>query len=72
MNGPVNNDAAPQFLDLSPMQRMRIQLPGAEAINPLLADVIMDRNTGLKNMTVDYTSNNLFASEMNWSEIWIK
>ena len=63
MNDPVDHGAAPQFLDLWPTQLMRIRLPGADAANPVLAGVIMERNAGLEDMTVDYTSDNLFASE---------
>ena len=63
MNDPVDHGAAPQFLDLWPTQLMHIRLPGADAANPVLAGVLMERNAGLEDMTVDYTSDNLFSSE---------
>jgi len=63
MNDPVDHGAAPQFHDLWPTQLMHIRLPGADAANPVLAGVLMERNAGLEDMTVDYTSDNLFSSE---------
>ena len=63
MNDLIDHDAAPQFLDLWPTQLMRIRLPGADTANPVLASVLMEQNAGLEDMTVDYTSTNLFADE---------
>ena len=62
MNDPVDHGAAPQFLDLWPTQLMRIHLPDADAANSVLASLIMERNAGLEDMTVDYTSKDLIAS----------
>ena len=53
MNNPIDHNAAPQFLNSWPKQLMRIQLPGADAANPVLAGVIMERNAGLEDLTVN-------------------
>jgi len=53
MNDPVDHDAAPRFLDLWPTKLMCIKLPGANAANPVLASVTVERNAGLENMTVN-------------------
>ena len=63
MNDPIDHGATPRFLDLWPTQLMHIRLPGADAANPFLAGVLMERNAGLEDMTVVYTSDNLFSSE---------
>ena len=65
MNDPVDHGAAPQFLDLWPTQPMLIRLRGADTANPVLACVLMERNVGLEDITVDYTS------DCAWQVFWL-
>ena len=63
-----NEPGKPEFKNLWPTQFMSLSLPAA---NPVLADHLLSQNAALDDMTVDYTSDNLFATD-HPALIWLQ
>ena len=61
----------PDFKQLWPTQFMSISLPGHDTANPVLADHLLSQNAALEDMTVDYTSDNLFTTD-HPALIWLR
>jgi len=66
MNSPAGT---PSFKQLWPTQFMSLELPGHDAANPVLADLVLMANTERDDMTARYLDGNLFEWDhpaMQW------
>ena len=61
----------PEFKQLWPTQFMQVQLPGNDAANPLLADLVLASNAERDDMTAQYLDGNLFAMD-HPGVIWLR
>ena len=66
-----NTPGKPEFKQLWPTQFMSLSLPGHDTANPVLADHLLEQNIARDDMTVDYTSNNLFMTD-HPAVIWLR
>ena len=66
-----NVPGEPDFKQLWPTQFMSISLPGHDTANPVLADHLLSQNAALDDMTVDYSSENLFTTD-HPALIWLR
>ncbi len=63
MSQSENTPGKPEFKQLWPTQFMSLSLPGHDTANPVLADHLLEQNIARDDMTVDYTSDNLFMTD---------
>ena len=66
-----NTPGKPEFKQLWPTQFMSLSLPGHDTANPVLADHLLEQNIARDDMTVDYTSDNLFMTD-HPAVIWLR
>ena len=69
-NSQSKNDK-PQFSQLWPTQFMSLRLPGSDTANSVLADFVLAKNFKNEDMTVDYTTENLFNTD-HPAIVWLK
>jgi len=71
MSQSENTPGKPEFKQLWPTQFMSLSLPGHDTANPVLADHLLEQNIARDDMTVDYTSDNLFMTD-HPAVIWLR
>ena len=67
----TTSPGTPEFKQLWPTQFMQVQLPGNDAANPLLADLVLASNAERDDMTAQYLDGNLFAME-HPGVVWLR